>query len=89
MIDATDRMQVVAQRQVRAVGRPEEGGVVSADQEYSGDYGYDLAHEVNAVLHLPRPRSAPQAAVPAGTAASVTVDLHGDLGYDSAHEGGS
>jgi hypothetical protein len=72
------------------VGRPEEGGVVSADQEYSGDYGYDLAHEVHAALNnIPRPRSAPQATVAAGAAGSVTVDLHGDLGYDSAHEGGS
>lgn len=90
MIGATDRMQVVAQRQFRAVGRPEEGGVVSADQEYSGDYGYDLAHEVSAALqHIPGPRAAPQTAVPAGATGSVTVDLHGDLGYDSAHEGGS
>ncbi|WP_345612091.1 hypothetical protein [Pseudonocardia adelaidensis] len=62
---------------------------MSADQEYGGDYGYDLAHEVHAALDLPRPRVAPQTTVVAGTAGSVTVDLHGDLGYDSAHEGGS
>jgi hypothetical protein len=61
---------------------------MSADEEYSGDYGYDLAHEVKAGLHdVPRPRSAPRMAA-AATAPSA-VDLHGDLGYDSAHEGGS
>jgi hypothetical protein len=89
MISATDRMHVVAQRQVRVVGRPEEGGVVSADQEYAGDYGYDLAHEVHAALaDIPRPRSAPRTAV-GGTAPSFAADVYGDLGYDSAHEGGS
>jgi hypothetical protein len=63
---------------------------MSADEEYSGDYGYDLAHEVHAALSdIPRPRVAPQTIVTAGTTASFTVDLHGDLGYDSAHEGGS
>jgi hypothetical protein len=62
---------------------------MSGDQEYSGDYGYDLAHEVKAGLHdIPRPRTAPPMAVTTSTAPFV-VDLHGDLGYDSAHEGGS
>jgi hypothetical protein len=63
------------------------GGVVSADQEYSGDYGYDLAHEVSDGLHdIPRPRSASPVAL---IASPFTIDLHGDLGYDSAHEGSS
>jgi hypothetical protein len=62
---------------------------MSADQEYSGDYGYDLAHEVKAGLHdIPRPRTARPTAVTT-TTAPFAVDLHGDLGYDSAHEGGS
>jgi hypothetical protein len=57
------------------------------DQEYFGDYGYDLAHEMNAGLHdIPRPRSASQV-VP--SRAPFAVDLNGDLGYDSAHEGSS
>jgi hypothetical protein len=61
---------------------------MSGDQEYSGDYGYDLAHEVKAGLHdVPRPRAALPTAVT--TTAPFVVDLHGDLGYDSAHEGGS
>ena len=58
---------------------------MSADQEYSGDYTYDLAHEVKASLdgvHRPRAlRSVPVSALP------FEVDPHGDLGYDSAHEG--
>jgi hypothetical protein len=57
---------------------------MSADQEYSGDYGYDLAHEVKAALDgAQRPRSlrtVPVAALP------FEADPHGDLGYDSAHE---
>ena len=58
---------------------------MSVDQEYSGDYGYDLAHEVRADLDSssPRPRPTPAAAV---TAVPFEVDPHGDLGYDSAHE---
>jgi hypothetical protein len=60
---------------------------MSADQEYSGDYGYDLAHEVIAGLDaIPRPRGASPVRV---SAAPFAIDLHGDLGYDSAHEGGS
>jgi len=58
---------------------------MSADQEYSGDYGYDLAHEVHAGLpFIPRQRGASPLTV---TAAPFTVDPHGDLGYDCAHEG--
>jgi hypothetical protein len=91
MIGDTGRMHPVAQRQHcpgGSWGDLRMGGVMSADQEYSGDYGYDLAHEVKAGLHdIPRPRSAPRMATAA--AASLHVDLHSDLGYDSAHEGGS
>jgi hypothetical protein len=60
---------------------------MSADQEYVGDYGYDLAHEMNAGPHdIPRRRSASQVTP---SKAPFAVDVHGDLGYDSAHEGGS
>jgi hypothetical protein len=81
-----------AQRQVRVVGRPEEGDVLSGAHEgdSGGDYSYDLAHEVNAALQdIPRPRAASPISLTAASTASFTVDLHGDLGYDSAHEGGS
>ena len=60
---------------------------MSTDQEYSGDYGYDLAHEVHAGLHsIPRPRGVSPLTV---SAAPFVADPHADLGYDSAHEGGS
>jgi hypothetical protein len=91
MIDDTDRMHVVAQRQLGSGGSrdgPRWGGVMSADQEYSGDYGYDLAHEVTAALHaIPRPRGA--SPLTASAVPFAAMDPHGDLGYDSAHEGGS
>ncbi|GAA0897247.1 hypothetical protein [Pseudonocardia zijingensis] len=62
---------------------------MSGDHDYSGDYGYDLAHEVNAALaEIPRPRRATSVPVVSASAA-IHGDLHGDLGYDSAHEGGS
>jgi len=59
---------------------------MSTDQEYSGDYGYDLAHEVPAGADGPsvRPRRLPVVAL-SGT--PFEVDPHGDLGYDSAHGG--
>jgi hypothetical protein len=58
---------------------------MSADQEYSGDYGYDLAHEVAVGPDaVPRQRGASPLAV---SATPFVVDPHGDLGYDSAHEG--
>jgi hypothetical protein len=92
MIDDTDRMHVVAQRQLGSGGShggsSRRGGVMSADQEYSGDYGYDLAHEVHAALHaIPRPRGASPVGVSAVPFAAM--DAHGDLGYDSALESGS
>jgi hypothetical protein len=69
-------------------GGQEHSGDQGSDS--GGDYGYDLAHEVNAALdHIPRPRAAPSISLTAASTASFTVDLHGDLGYDSAHEGGS
>lgn len=57
---------------------------MSVEQEYSGDYGYDLAHEVRSAWdrsHRPRVARCPSVA-----ALPFEADPHGDLGYDSAHE---
>ncbi len=57
-----------------------------ADQDFSGDYGYDLADEVRSMAAGPtdRTRRTPLRGI-RRTAADLSVD--GDLGYDSAHEG--
>lgn len=59
---------------------------MSADQEYAGDYGYDLAHEVKAGAGGSgmRPRTIPTVGI---RAVPFEPDPHGDLGYDQAHEG--
>ena len=49
----------------------------------SDDYGYDMAHEVQAALRVPVPRRH-RSDVPMGPGRSVDQD--GDLGYDAAHE---
>jgi hypothetical protein len=58
---------------------------MSGDHEMSGDYGYDLAHEVKSALQLPLPR-----AVVSPTAGGRTVgreiDPGSDFGYDQAHD---
>jgi hypothetical protein len=56
-----------------------------ADQDYSGDYGYDLADEVRSMVvgTTDRVRRTPPRGI-RGTAMDLSVD--GDLGYDSAHE---
>jgi hypothetical protein len=49
----------------------------------SGDYSYDLAHEVKDALRIPtarRPRSATPMRI------GRPVDADGDLGYDDAHD---
>lgn len=55
------------------------------DQDYSGDYGYDLAHEVTlgALVPVQRTRSVPVVGV---RRAPFDVDPDGDFGYDLAHE---
>lgn len=54
------------------------------NDDLSGDYGYDLAHEVRAALHLPASR---RRAPVSGRMAGREIDLDGgDLGYDQAHE---
>jgi hypothetical protein len=61
---------------------------MSAYQEYSGDYGYDLAHEMLmiAVDEACRPRHAlPTLVGGAGFDTGFSIDLNGDLCYDSAH----
>ncbi|MHA6795675.1 hypothetical protein ACVGVM_19495 [Pseudonocardia bannensis] len=58
---------------------------MSADHDYSGDYGYDLVTEVRTALQLPSARGA---LLPhrAGGATGRQLYLDGDLGYDQAHE---
>lgn len=50
----------------------------------SGDYCYDLAHEVKAALH---PSARRRASTPVAGMRGRELDLDGgDLGYDQAHE---
>jgi hypothetical protein len=61
---------------------------MSVDQEYSGDYGYDLAHEMLmiAVDEACRPRHALTTLLSgARFDIDLGIDLNGDLCYDSAH----
>lgn len=58
---------------------------MSADHDYAGDYGYDLAHELRAVLQMPSSRARIRPAV-GGHLPGRELDLSGDLGYDQAHE---
>lgn len=54
------------------------------NDDLSGDYGYDLAHEVKAALHLPASRRRTPVS---GRMAGRDLDLDGgDFGYDQAHE---
>lgn len=57
-----------------------------ADQDNTGDYGYDLADEVRSMTAgtTDRVRRAPVTGIHRGTAFDPSAD--GDLGYDSAHE---
>jgi hypothetical protein len=56
-----------------------------ADQDYSSDYGYDLADEVRSMSAgaTDRRLRTPLTGI-RGTAFDPSAD--GDLGYDSAHE---
>jgi hypothetical protein len=60
------------------------GDMVSSDQDYSGDYGYDLVHEAG-VMRIPaqRTRSTPVVGV---RGVPFEYDPDGDFGYDQAHE---
>jgi hypothetical protein len=58
---------------------------MTADLDYSGDYGYDLVQEVKAALQLPSPRERLQP-VRGGRGPGRELDPDGDLGYDEAHE---
>jgi hypothetical protein len=61
-----------------------EAAIVT-DQEYSGDYGYDLAHEMKTICDIPAQRtdSTPVCGV---RAVPFAFDPDGDFGYDEAHE---
>jgi hypothetical protein len=58
---------------------------MSSDHEYTGDYGYDLLHEVRRMkVFVPAARTAlPVCGV---RAPGSDLDPDGDLGYDQAHE---
>ncbi|WP_300018577.1 hypothetical protein [Pseudonocardia sp.] len=53
------------------------------NDDASGDYGYDLAHELRSVLAMPLRRRPPLA--PSGRMGRES-DHDGDFGYDQAHE---
>ncbi|HET6259675.1 MAG TPA: hypothetical protein VFE39_13580 [Pseudonocardia sp.] len=57
---------------------------MSSDHEYSGDYGYDLLHEVRATVFIPAART--PLPVHGARLPGRELDPDGDLGYDEAHE---
>jgi hypothetical protein len=58
--------------------------MVSSDQDYSGDYGYDLVHEAAAIrIPVQRTRSTPILGV---RGVPFDFDPDADFGYDQAHE---
>ncbi|HEY4418014.1 MAG TPA: hypothetical protein VGN22_00765 [Pseudonocardia sp.] len=58
---------------------------MSSDHEYTGDYGYDLLHEVRGMnVFVPAART-PLPVRGVRTSGSE-IDPDGDLGYDEAHE---
>lgn len=56
---------------------------MAPEPEDSDDYGYDLAHEVEAALRTPVAR--PHTSSSRGTGRPVDPD-GGDLGYDESHD---
>jgi hypothetical protein len=59
---------------------------MSTDQDVSGDYGYDLAHEMKIALGTPMTtRRRRTVSVPAQILRRE-LDPDADFGYDSAHE---
>jgi hypothetical protein len=59
--------------------------MIVTDQDYSGDYGYDMAHEgkLGALIPAQRTRSTPVVGV---RGVPFEFDPDGDFGYDLAHE---
>jgi hypothetical protein len=58
---------------------------MSSDHEYTGDYGYDLLHEVRRMkVFVPAARA--PLPVRGVRAPGSDLDPDGDLGYDQAHE---
>lgn len=53
------------------------------NDDASGDYGYDLAHELKSVLAMPSSRRKP---LPTYGRPGREIELDGDFGYDQAHE---
>lgn len=66
----------------RTGGRP-QGVLVGRQQDTSGDYGYDLAHEATGRSRTPEnPTGGAEGESPEP---DLTADLGQDLGYDEAH----
>ena len=64
-------------------GRP-QGVLVDRQQDMSGDYGYDLAHEATGRQAAPRPPTGDEQPQPRPT--RTPADGDGDLEYDEAHD---
>lgn len=57
---------------------------MSIDHEDSGDYSYDLAHEIRTAVALPS--SGARNRPVTGSVLGRELDPGGDLGYDLVHE---
>ncbi len=55
-----------------------------AEQDSSGDYGYDMLDEIRTALDTPARRATRRPHVAHGMGREMDPD--GDYGYDSAHE---
>ena len=65
--------------------RRSKGTWMSSDHEYTGDYGYDLLHEVRRMkVFVPAART--PLPVRGVRAPGGELDPDGDFGYDQAHE---
>ncbi|MGE3288315.1 MAG: hypothetical protein AB7J32_19770 [Pseudonocardia sp.] len=58
---------------------------MSADHDYSGDYGYDLLHEVRTALSIPVPRRCSPVISIRGV--PFDRDPDGEVAGDPAHDG--
>jgi len=75
-----DRTSTVRRAVVTA--RTERPMTTQPEPDPSGDYGYDLAHEVKSALRVPVRH--PEPTVSRGS--ERPADSDGDLGYDDCHD---
>ena len=69
----------------RTGGRP-QGVLVGRQQDTSGDYGYDLAHEATGRQAAPRRPTGDEQPRPRLARTAADADADGDLEYDEAHD---